>query len=84
MLKTPSKCWSLTQPLRVSVTNLGDDFRYDSAKEWDLQYQNYEKIMEFINYSPELNAEVKFGTLADYFASVNADSSVLLKCAQKK
>ena len=40
-------------------------FRYDSAKEWDLQYQNYEKLMEYINSHPELNAEVKFGTLAD-------------------
>ena len=58
---------------------LGDDFRFDSAIEWDLQYQNYEKIMDYINNSPELNAEVKFGTLADYFNSVDADSKSLSK-----
>ena len=58
---------------------LGDDFRYDSAKEWDLQYNNYAKLMDYINNSPDLNAEVKFGTLADYFNSVEADSKTLSK-----
>ena len=33
--------------------------------------------MEYINSHPELNAEVQFGTLADYFNSVNADSKSL-------
>ena len=51
--------------------------RYDSGKEWDLQYKNYDKLMEYINSHPELNAEVQFGTLADYFNSVNADSKSL-------
>ena len=38
-------------------------FRYDSGKEWDLQYQNYDRLMTYINSHPELNAEVQFGTL---------------------
>ena len=52
---------------------LGDDFRYDSSKEWDLQYQNYKKIMDYVNSSPDLNAEIQFGTLEDYFSSVRND-----------
>ena len=52
---------------------LGDDFRYDSSREWDLQYTNYKKIMNYVNDHPELNAEIKFGTLEDYFTSVRAD-----------
>ena len=52
---------------------LGDDFRYDSSKEWDLQYQNYKKIMDYVNSSPDLNAEIQFGTLEDYFTSVRTD-----------
>ena len=42
-----------------------------------MQYKNYDKLMEYINSHPELNAEVQFGTLADYFNSVNADSKSL-------
>ena len=59
----------------VVLAPLGDDFRYDSAREWDLQYQNYKKIMDYINSTPELNAEVKFGTLEDYFSAMRADAT---------
>ena len=59
----------------VVLAPLGDDFRYDSAREWDLQYQNYKKIMDYINSTPELNAEVKFGTLEDYFSAMRADAA---------
>ena len=59
----------------VVLAPLGDDFRYDSAREWDLQYQNYKKIMDYINSTPELNAEVKFGTLEDYFTAMRADAT---------
>lgn len=55
---------------------LGDDFRYDSAKEWDLQYENYNKIMDYINSNSELNAEIQFGTLQDYFNAVHKDVEV--------
>ena len=55
----------------VVLAPLGDDFRYDSPKEWDLQYENYNQIMEYINATPELNAEISFGTLEDYFSAVH-------------
>ena len=53
------------------LTLLGDDFRWDSQKEADEQFGNYERLFEYINNEKELNAEVKFGTLADYFALVD-------------
>ena len=49
---------------------LGDDFRYTTAEEWDAQYTNYQAIFDYVNAHPELNAEMSFGTLQDYFDSV--------------
>lgn len=54
----------------VVLAPLGDDFRYDRDFEVRAQYGNYEKLMEYINSHPELNAEIKFGTLQDYFHAV--------------
>ncbi|TRY68325.1 hypothetical protein TCAL_04678 [Tigriopus californicus] len=54
----------------VVLIPLGDDFRYDTAREWDRQFENYEKIIDYINQTPELNAEVQFGTLEDYFSAL--------------
>ena len=34
---------------RVLFVPLGDDFRYDTAREWSRQFKNYERIMEYIN-----------------------------------
>ena len=49
---------------------LGDDFRYQTADEWDKQYNNYQAIFDYVNSHPELNAEMSFGTLQDYFDSI--------------
>ena len=55
-------------PHNVAMVNLGDDFRFDYAVEWDQQYQNYMKLFEYINANRDVyNAEVKFGTVSDYF-----------------
>ena len=53
---------------------LGDDFRLTTGKEWDQQYNNYQAIFDYVNSHPELNAEMSFGTLQDYFDSVREDS----------
>ena len=70
---------------------LGDDFRYMTAEEWDAQYTNYQAIFDYVNSHPELNAEMAFGTLQDYFDSVrNAsllrtrDSEGLFKASPKQ
>ncbi|XP_022651804.1 alpha-mannosidase 2x-like isoform X2 [Varroa jacobsoni] len=52
---------------------LGDDFRFDRSTEWDSQYTNYKRIMDFINKNESLNANVQFGTLQDYFQSIEND-----------
>ncbi|KAI5071368.1 hypothetical protein GOP47_0013619 [Adiantum capillus-veneris] len=49
---------------------LGDDFRYITIAEADLQFENYQKIFNYINTHPKLKAEVQFGTLQDYFTAV--------------
>ena len=49
------------------LTLLGDDFRMDSDNEARAQFENYERLFDYINSTPELNAEVAFGTLGDYF-----------------
>ena len=49
---------------------LGDDFRYQGREEFDLQFENYEKIFRYLDENPELGAQGKFGTLSDYFAAV--------------
>lgn len=58
----------------VVLIPLGDDFRYDKAREWDRQYPNYEKLIKQINSDPSINAEAQFGTLEDYFNALREES----------
>ncbi len=51
----------------VLLVPLGDDFRYRDLTEAHDQFENYERLMEYINSQADWNAEVKFGTLKDYF-----------------
>ncbi|XP_066372837.1 alpha-mannosidase 2 isoform X1 [Miscanthus floridulus] len=53
---------------------LGDDFRYVSMEEAEVQFRNYEKLFDYINSNPHLNAEVKFGTLEDYFSTLRDEA----------
>ena len=59
----------------VLLIPLGDDFRWDSDREWDAQYQNYKKIMDYVNADESLNAEIHWGTLSDYFNELRQASS---------
>ncbi|XP_025832856.1 alpha-mannosidase 2 isoform X2 [Agrilus planipennis] len=60
----------------VLLVPLGDDFRYTFPTEWDNQYMNYQKLMDYINTNVNLHAQVQFGTLSDYFDAVRADKSM--------
>lgn len=52
---------------------LGDDFRYVSVEEAEIQFRNYQFIFDYINAHPHLNAEVQFGTLEDYFQALRSN-----------
>lgn len=56
----------------VALVLLGDDFRYDHALEWEQQYANYKKIMDYVNDNgPRFgDTHMMFGTLADYWNEV--------------
>ncbi|CAG9863272.1 unnamed protein product [Phyllotreta striolata] len=50
---------------------LGDDFRYNVKEEWDQQYTNYMKLINYINgHSEKYKAEITFGTPAMYFEEI--------------
>ncbi|KAJ4826443.1 hypothetical protein Tsubulata_013635 [Turnera subulata] len=53
---------------------LGDDFRYIDIDEAEGQFLNYQKLFDYINSNPSLNAEAKFGTLDDYFSAVHEEA----------
>ncbi|PVD26177.1 hypothetical protein C0Q70_13846 [Pomacea canaliculata] len=51
----------------------GDDFRYDTMQEWDKQLGNMEKIMAFMNADKDMNIKIEFGTITDYFRTLEVD-----------
>ncbi|CAH8600926.1 unnamed protein product [Heterobilharzia americana] len=46
---------------------LGDDFRYQSTHEWNLQLDNYNKLIQHINSNSRYRMKIRYATLSDYF-----------------
>jgi len=59
----------------VVIAPLGDDFRYMTTDEAEAQYQNYQKIMDYINENVP-NVTIQFGTLSEYFKKVQGSFNV--------
>ncbi|CAG0918464.1 unnamed protein product [Notodromas monacha] len=58
-------------PHNVVLVPVGDDFRFDHSQEWDQQFKNYEKLVDYVNGNKDIyNADIKFGTVKDYFKAV--------------
>ncbi|XP_028909789.1 alpha-mannosidase 2 isoform X1 [Ornithorhynchus anatinus] len=61
---------------KVLLAPLGDDFRYSESSEWDQQYQNYQKLFDYLNAHPELHIKIRFGTLSDYFDALSKTATL--------
>ena len=43
--------------------------------ETENQFSNYEKIISYVNAHPELNADLKFATLSEFFNAVKDETN---------
>eukprot|EP00980_Cylindrotheca_fusiformis_P004846 scaffold1034_cov127-Cylindrotheca_fusiformis.AAC.27 len=56
----------------VVLAPLGDDFRYSTVAEANAQYENYQKLFDYMNNNVPI-VSIDFGTLSEYFNMVKWD-----------
>uniref|UniRef100_A0AC35UAH3 Alpha-mannosidase n=1 Tax=Rhabditophanes sp. KR3021 TaxID=114890 RepID=A0AC35UAH3_9BILA len=61
---------------------MGYDFAWDTIMEWSDQYDNYVQIFDYINNDKDLNMNIRFGTLQDYFETVHRNQKMYNKKTQ--
>lgn len=58
-------------PHNVGLIPIGDDFRYNKDKEFEQQYVNYKKLIDYINKNKQrYKTEISFGTPKNYFQAI--------------
>ncbi|KAL4220597.1 Alpha-mannosidase 2 [Mactra antiquata] len=63
---------------------LGEDFSYPQPGQWDSVYQNYEKLINYINSQEDWKMNVKFGTLKEYFHNIRKEEKAMIKTDEAK
>jgi alpha-mannosidase len=60
-------------PHNVALVFIGGDFTFNNPLEYQQQYDNYNKLISFVNANKNLykNATIQFGTPSDYFEEVS-------------
>ncbi|RVE53098.1 hypothetical protein evm_002195 [Chilo suppressalis] len=70
LLEQYSKTGTLT-PHNVLIASLGGRYRYESQVEFDYQYNNYQRLADFVNINSNIyKANIEFGTPTDYFNTI--------------
>lgn len=60
-------------PHNVAFVLVGGDFTYNVDIEFEQQYVNYKKLIDYVNSHPDKykNAKLKFGTPSEYFEEIS-------------
>ncbi|XP_071128530.1 alpha-mannosidase 2-like [Mytilus edulis] len=51
----------------------GDDFRYIESYDFQTNYENMKRLMDYVNKKSEWNIKMEFGTVSDYFNILHAE-----------
>lgn len=70
LLEQYSKTGTIT-PHNSIIAPLGGPYHYEMQSEFDFQYNNYQKIVDFVTTNKDIyKATIEFGTAKDYFSSL--------------